>query len=217
MEKNNRNRAAAIVLIVAGLFLLADNHISFFTVVALLFLMLGVKRVRSDSPRKGFVFLAIGLVMLFGGHFSLILAIILISLGLFYIKSRQLHRSEAYIQKQRPIDSIRWGKDPWIVRDCAIWNVIGEIQIDLTFAIFEQKETTLVLQGVIADVDIIVPEGVGVSVTASVLFGQLDVGPQKEAGVTNKIVWQSPDYEYCDQQVKLIISYIVGDIDIKIV
>ncbi|TBL67916.1 cell wall-active antibiotics response protein LiaF [Paenibacillus thalictri] len=217
MEKNNRTRIAAIVLIVAGLFLLADNHIGFFTVVALLFIVFGVKKVRSAHNRKGYVMLGIGLLILFSGHLTIILSVILISLGFFYLKSKQVHKDDSFMQKQSMIDSIQWGKDPWILRNCAIWNVVGEVHIDLTYAIFEHKETTIILQGVIADVDIIVPEDIGISVTSSVMFGQLHVGMEKESGVTNKIVWQSPNYEFCDQQLKLIISYVVGDVDIKIV
>jgi lia operon protein LiaF len=98
-----------------------------------------------------------------------------------------------------------------------MWNLIGEIYIDLSLALPEQQETTLVLQGVLGDVDIIVPEDLGVSVTASVIVGQIDVAREKDTGVLNKIIWQSPNYETSDQKVKLIVSYLVGDIDIKIV
>jgi lia operon protein LiaF len=219
MEKRNdhRNRNIAIFLILAGLFLLVHNHMSFFTVIAIVLLLIGVKKIRSGSTRKGYVFLGIGTIIIIGGQISLVIAIVLMSLGFFYIKSKQLHRDDSYVQKQSLIESIRWGKDPWIVRNYAIWNIIGELVIDLTLAIHDQKETTLILQGVIADVDIVVPEGVGVSVQASVLLGQINAGPEKESGIANKIVWQSPDYEYCEQQVKIIIFYVIGDIDIKIV
>lgn len=216
MKKNNRNRNAAIVLIAVGLFLLFHNHVSFFTVAALFLIMFGVKKVRSGSARKGYALLAAGLLIIFGGHLSFIIAIILISLGFFYLKSKRVHRDDSYVQKQSMVESIRWGKEPWVLRNYSIWNVIGEVQIDLTYAIFEHKETTLILQGIVGDVDIVVPEDMGVSITSSVLFGQLDVGSEKEAGITNKVVWQSPDYEACDQQIKLIISYIVGDVDIKL-
>lgn len=212
-----RNRNIALVLIGAGIFLLADNHWSFLTVVALFLLLMGVHKVRSDSERKGYVLMAIGLLLLVGGHLPLIIAIILISLGFFYRKTRRMHREARHLQKKSLIESIRWGRDPWILRSMSIWNVLGELQMDLTYAIPEQKETTIVLQGVIADVDLIVPEDMGLSVTASVMFGQTSVGFDKEAGVLNKMVWQSPNYWTADRQVKLEISYIVADIDIKIV
>ncbi|MCZ8522852.1 MULTISPECIES: cell wall-active antibiotics response protein LiaF [Paenibacillus] len=212
-----RNRNMALVLIGAGLFLLADNHLSFFTVLALFLLLMGVHKIRSGAERKGYLLLLIGGLLLLGGNLPLIAAVILISLGFFYNKMRKVHKDERHVRKQSLIESIRWGRDPWILRNMSIWNVLGELQMDLSYAITEQKETTIVLQGVIADIDLIVPEDMGVSVTASVLFGQTSVGYDKEAGVLNKMVWQSPNYWTAERQLRLEISYIVADIDIKIV
>ncbi|CAG7650584.1 hypothetical protein PAESOLCIP111_06113 [Paenibacillus solanacearum] len=214
---SKRNRNIALVLIGAGLFMLADNHLSFFTVVALFLLLLGVHKVRSGAERKGYLMMIVGLLLLIGGNLPLIIAVVLISLGIFYNKSRKMHRSDRHVRKQSLIESIRWGKEPWILRNMSIWNVLGELQMDFTYAIPEQKETTIVLQGVIADIDLIVPEDMGLSVTASVLFGQTSVGYDKEAGVLNKMVWESPNYWTAERQVKLEISYAVADIDIKIV
>lgn len=212
-----RNRNIALVLIGAGLFVLADKHLSFFTVAALFLLLIGVHKVRSGNERKGYVLMIIGLLLLVGGNLLMIAAIILISLGFFYNKMRKMHQDDRRVRKQSLIESIRWGREPWILRSMSIWNVLGELHMDLTYAIPEQKETTVILQGVIADIDLIVPEDVGLSVTASVLFGQTSIGYVKEAGVLNKMVWQSPNYRTADRQVKLEISYIVADIDIKIV
>ncbi|NOU93879.1 hypothetical protein GC093_11670 [Paenibacillus sp. LMG 31456] len=215
-RNRNHNRNVALILIGVGIFLLANNHWGFFTVLALVLIFVGINKLRSASPRKGYVLIGIGAVILMGGNISLLIAVILISLGFFYIRSKQLHRNESYVKKSL-IESIKWGKEPWILRNSSIWNVIGELQIDLTYAIPEQRETTLVLQGVIADVDIIVPEDMGVSVVSSVVFGESDVGPNKESGILNKTIWQSANYETADNQVKLMISYIIADIDIKIV
>ncbi|WP_201318066.1 cell wall-active antibiotics response protein LiaF [Paenibacillus sp. EPM92] len=212
-----RNRNIALVLIGAGIFLLAHDHMSFITVVALFLLLFGVYKVRSGTGRKGYVLMIIGLLLLLGGNMPLVIAVVLISLGFFYHKSRKIDRDDRHYRKQSIIDSIRWGRDPWMLRDMSIWNVLGEIHMDLTYAIPEQKETTIVLQGVIGDIDFIVPEDVGVSVTASVLFGQTSIGYDKEAGVLNKLVWQSPNYWTADRQVKIEMSYVIADIDIKIV
>ncbi|AEI42084.1 cell wall-active antibiotics response protein LiaF [Paenibacillus mucilaginosus] len=212
-----RNRNMALMLIGAGLFLLADNHLSFFTVLALFLLLMGVHKIRSGAERKGYLLLLIGGLLLLGGNLPLIAAVILISLGFFYNKMRKVHKDDRHVRKQSLIESIRWGREPWILRNMSIWNVLGELQMDFSYAITEQKETTIVLQGVIADIDLIVPEDMGVTVTASVLFGQTSVGYDKEAGVLNKMVWQSPNYWTAERQLKLEISYIVADIDIKIV
>ncbi len=49
-----RNHNIALILIGAGLFLLADNHLSFFTVVALFLLLIGVHKFHSGDERKGY-------------------------------------------------------------------------------------------------------------------------------------------------------------------
>jgi lia operon protein LiaF len=214
--KKNRSRNTALVLIGAGLFLLLDHTIGFFPILAAFLVLLGIHKIRSHSDSKGYIWVVIGAIILLGNSFSFVVAIVLISLGFFYIRSKKVHRDDTYVQKQKVIDSIRLGKEPWILKDSSIWYVIGETHIDLSMAILEKKETTLILQGVLGDIDIIVPEDIGVSVQATVVFGQIDVAAHKEAGVMNKLFWQSPNYAQCDHQMKLIISYIVGDIDIKI-
>ncbi|TDF91854.1 cell wall-active antibiotics response protein LiaF [Paenibacillus piri] len=212
----NHNRNVALILIGVGILLLVNNHWGFFTVLSLVLIIVGINKIRSASPRKGYILIGIGAVILIGGNLSLLIAVILISLGFFYIRSKQLQGSESYVKKSL-IESIKWGREPWVLRSTSIWNVIGELHMDLTYAILEQKEITLVLQGVIADVDIIVPEDIGLSVVSTVLAGESDVGPNKESGILNKTVWQSENYETADNQVKIMISYIIGDIDIKVV
>lgn len=213
---DNRNRNTAIVLIAAGLFILIEHYISFFTIAALLFIALGIHRVRTSPDKTGYVMLGVGGVLLFSGHFTFILSVVLISLGLFYMKSKQAHRDESYLQKQTILESFKRGKEPWELRNMSMWNVIGEMNMDLSLVILDQKETTVVVQGVFGDVDVIVPEFIGVSVNATALIGQIDAGAEKETGLVNKVVWRSPNYEASDQKVNLLVSYVIGDIKIKV-
>ncbi|PYI50883.1 cell wall-active antibiotics response protein LiaF [Paenibacillus flagellatus] len=213
----NRNRNTAIVLIAAGLFILIEHYVSFFTIAALLFIALGIYKIRSSPDKTGYVLLAVGVILVFSSHFTFILSVVLISLGLFYMKSKQAHRDDSYTQKQSILESFKRDKEPWELKNTSMWNVVGEIYMDMSLVMLDQKETTIVLQGVFGDVDIVVPEFLGVSVQASALVGQINVGNEKETGLVNKVVWQSPNYETSDQKVKLLVSYLVGDIDIKIV
>ncbi len=88
--------------------------------------------------------------------------------------------------------------------------------MDLTTAILEHKETTIIVQGIVGDLDIIVPDYLAVEVNASLAVGQMNVGPHREAGFINKTVWRSLNYEAGEQKVKLVIGYLVGDIDVKV-
>lgn len=214
-KRQNRQRNTYLLLIGAGVFLLLNTLLGASAVVAVFMVLLGIYAVRSGSNKKGYLLLGVGLLVILGNHAAIVLALILMSLGFFYLKSRE-HHGGAFVQKQKLIESLKWDREPWVLRSMSLWYAIGELNLDFTLAIPEEAESTVVLQGIIGDIDIIVPDEMGVLVQSSVFFGQLEVGREKEAGVLNRIVWQSPNYDSSEQRVKLIVSYLVGDIDIKV-
>ncbi|MFD0867996.1 Predicted membrane protein [Chlamydia abortus] len=216
-QKTNRNRNAYLLFIGAGVFLLVQHVFGFEAIVALFLIFLGVQYIQSDAKKRGYVMLAIGLLFIMGDKMTIVVALIFIFLGLFYLKSKQQPKESNVRHKQRIIDSVKYDKGPWVLNNLSQWSLIGEMHMDLSLAIFEEKEVTVVLQGVIADIDLIVPEDVGVSIESSVLFGQIDVPHRKEEGMLNKLSWKSPNYDICENRVKFVVSYVVADIDIKVV
>lgn len=215
-QPNNRNKY--LVFIGAGVFLLLNNIVANPpTMIAMALLLLGIYSLRSESQRKGYVLLAIGAVILVGSHFAVILSLVLMSLGFFYLRSRKIHGDGNVIQRTKIIESQKRDKESWILRSMSLWCVIGELNLDFSLAIPEEKEIILVMQGVIGDIDLFIPEDLGISVESSVMFGQLHVATERESGMMNKIYWQSPHYATAETRVKLIVSYIVGDIDIKVI
>lgn len=213
----DKNRNIAFILIGVGLFMLFGKWISFFTIAALILFFIGLDQVRTrGNPKKGYMLFVIGGILLLLDHFTLLLGIILISLGLFYAKSKKVQRDDRYIQKQNLMSTIKWDREPWILRNMSLWHVVGEVSLDISLAIMEDRECVIVLQGALGDIDIVVPDDIGVQIEANVVFGQIDFNHEKEAGFMNKRVWKSMNYDVSEQKVKLIISYIVGDIDIRI-
>lgn len=217
-KRHKRHRNTYLLLIGAGLFLLFDKMLGASTVIAVFMVLLGIYAIRSGegSEKKGYLLLGVGMLLILGNHITIVLALILMSLGFFYLKAREHHGDGAFIQKQKLIESLKWDREPWVLRSMSLWYAIGELNLDFTLAIPEEHESTVVLQGVIGDIDIIVPEEMGVLVQSSVFFGQLEVGREKEAGMLNRIVWKSPNFDTSEHRVKLIVSYLVGDIDIKV-
>ena len=142
---------------------------------------------------------------------------VLISLGLFYKKSKDLHPHGDYVHKQGFISSLRYDREPWVLRSMSVWNFIGEMRFDMSLAMMEGKEATLVLQGCIGNLDIVVPDEMGLYVEGTVYVGQLGIAGTKREGVVNRLTWQSPNFATADTKVKLIITYYVGDVNIKIV
>lgn len=212
----NRNRNTAYMLMGAGLFLLLGNMIGFFTVTALLVVWLGIYKIRSGENKMGYILFGIGILMLLDNHFVMVTAIVLISLGYFFYKSKQVDKDESFVQKHNLLESIKYNKDQWVLRNTSIWSLIGEIHLDLTLAMMEEKEVTIILQGMIGDVDIIVPEDMGISVDSTTFVGQSVINKEKEAGLLNKVLWRSPHFEESEYKVRFVISYMVGDIKIKL-
>jgi lia operon protein LiaF len=216
-DKGNRKRNTYVLFIAAGAFILIYHLFGFAVVISILFILLGLRALRTAEMKKGYIMLGIGAILIIGHFFVPIVAIVLVSLGFYFLKTKQHHWKGAYLNRQKIIESLHWNKRPWSLHSMSNWNIIGEIKLDFGLAIWEEPEVTIILQGVIGDIDIIVPENVGIIVTGSVVFGQIEVELKKEAGMLNKIVWQSPNYHTCTNKVKLQVSYIVADVDVKII
>lgn len=210
----NRKRNTAVLLISAGLFIVLGNLIGFYTVAALLLLWLGLYKIRAGENKTGYALLIIAGLILLSGYFAFFLALILISFGFYFVKGRKVRQGE-YVQKQKLLESLKRTHEPWELKNMGIWSLAGEIHLDLSLAITNQRETNLVFQGLIGDVDLIIPEDIGAAVNGTVLLGQIQVEDQRDAGLLNKISWRTDNYETAEQKVNIEISYLIGDLHIK--
>jgi len=212
-----RNRNTAIFLIGAGLFLLLENRLGPFLVLALLLVGIGVYMTGIVRNRKGIALIAFGALLIVIQDWAILVGLMLILFVFLYYQTKKAKRSGYEHRKHSLAGSIRWDKEPWVLRDTSIWFAFGEVRMDLTLAIVEQPETTVLLQGGIGDIDIIVPEDMGVAIEASLVFGPLNIQMQREQGMMSKLHWKSANYDSSGNKVKLIVSYLVGDIDVKII
>lgn len=214
---NNRQKNTYLVLIAAGVFILLEHFVGFWKLVGLLLLLFGIYLVRNGSNKKGYALVIAGAFFVAGGPFAVIIGIVLISLGLFIKKSKDFHRDEAYSQRQSFIGSIRYDREPWVLRDMSVWHAVGEMKFDFSQAIQEEREVTVILQGLIGNLNIIIPEDLGLSVEGSVYVGQLVIAGERREGIGNKLIWQSSNYNQTEMKVKLIASYLVGEVNIKVI
>jgi len=215
---DTKKRFLAIGLIGLGVLMIFGKWLSFFTIVALFLLGYGIYKIRQgEDVRTGYILLAVGGGLILLDHFMLVVAILMVSLGLYYAKVRKTHPQGGYMQKQSITSSIHWDRDPWTLRNTSMWHVLGEIDIDMSLAISEGPDSILMFQGVVGDIDLAVSEDYGVEIEAFVLFGQIDFSLDRETGMLNRLYWKSPNYEEREHKVKIIISYLVGDVDIRLI
>lgn len=213
----DRNRWIALGCIAIGLLMIFGRWIGFFTIAALLLIALGVHYIRTGNVRNGYMLLGVGAVLILLEHLMLIIAISLISLGIFYRKAQRAHGSQNYVQRQNFMSNFDWNTSPWVMRSLSVWHVIGEADVDLSLSMPEEKDTVLMFHGLLGDIDIAIPEEYGVEIEALVLFGSIDAGREKETGFMNRLKWRSPNYDYSEYKVKFIVSYLGGDVSIRFI
>jgi lia operon protein LiaF len=213
---DERSRNTALVLIATGLYLLFGHMFGFFTVTSLVVVGLGVYKLQSGDNRTGYLLIGAGILFLALSHLSIIVAIILISFGYFLVRSHQLHKNPSYTQRQTILESIRWNREPWVLRSMSIWTVVGEMNLDLSLAIIEEPETTLVFNGIVGDIDIIVPDDIGVRIESTILLGQTKIGSEQQDGFVTRMNWQSMNFDRAEHRVVIMLSYVVGDVNVKV-
>jgi lia operon protein LiaF len=213
---NQRSRNTALLMIGTGLYLLIGNTIGFLTVTAILIVGLGIYQLRSGEARSGYILIGIGLVFLALNHLSIIIAVLLISFGYFLVRTKQLQQDPSSQQRYNFLASIRWNREPWVLHSMSIWSIVGEMNIDLSLAIIDEPETTLVFQGIVGDIDIIVPDDIGVRIDSTLIIGQTKIGYDQQDGLGTKMSWQSVNFDTAEHRVIVTLSYLVGDINVKL-
>lgn len=211
---DRRNRFIAMGLLGVGFLMMFGKWLGFLSIVALIFLLLGVYRTTKGVVKQGYTLMGVGAVLLLLDHLVLVLGICLVSLGLYFSKSKQLHDGGGYSQKQTFSSNFAWDRGPWVMHSVSSWHVLGETDIDLSLAMAEEKDTRMLFQGIFGDVDLHLADGYGVEIEAFVLFGSIEFGNQRDTGMMNRLVWKSPDFEQSEYKVKIIVSYLMGDVDI---
>ncbi|WP_150269179.1 cell wall-active antibiotics response protein LiaF [Paenibacillus tepidiphilus] len=213
---DKRSRMIAIGLIGIGCLMIFGRWIGFFSIVALVLLLLGVYRTTMGKVKQGYMLLGIGAALLLLDHLVLVLGICLISLGLFFAKSKKLQSGRNFMQKQSFSSRFDWELSPWIMKSLSSWHVLGEADVDLSLAMAEDKETMMLFQGIFGDVDILLSDNYGVEIEAFVLFGSIEFGDHRDTGMLNRLNWKSANYDSSEQKVKFYVSYLIGDLDIRV-
>jgi lia operon protein LiaF len=206
----------AILFIAAGIYVALGGVAGYATVNAVILLLIGIECYRWDRSRLSIILIAVSSLLLIVNQFALFAVIVLVSLGTYYIRARP-PAFGTYMSKHKLFLNMRLDEQSWVLHSMSFWHAVGEIRMDISLAVPEEKETTIVLQGLVGDLDFIIPDDCGIQVEASVLLGQISFKQMKEGGMFHRMSWRSPNYDDCEQKLKLQLFYLVGDIKIRTV
>ncbi|KAA8784954.1 lia operon protein LiaF [Paenibacillus sp. 4624] len=204
----------AVIIIVVGFLMLFNRNMNLLTAAALILLTVGMLQIRKGETKKGYRYLGVGAALLLLDNLMIVFLIVLASLAYFYSKNKKIHLHDDVMKKQNFMARYYWDQSSWRLRSMSLWHAIGEVNADLSLSIPEEKQTIVLLQGVMGNVRLTLPEDYGVEIEASVLFGRINLLGEQDSGMMNRLVWRTPGYESSEYKVKFVISYIVGDLNI---
>ncbi|AUZ27817.1 LiaRS two-component regulatory system accessory protein LiaF [Bacillus cabrialesii] len=115
------------------------------------------------------------------------------------------------------IGELQMMKQPFDLNDLNISGFIGDIKIDLSKAMIPEGESTIVISGVIGNVDIYVPSDLEVAVSSAVFIGDINLIGSKKSGLSTKVYAESSDFSESKRRVKVSVSLFIGDVDVKYV
>ncbi|CUB20409.1 LiaRS two-component regulatory system accessory protein LiaF [Bacillus spizizenii] len=115
------------------------------------------------------------------------------------------------------IGELQMMKQPFDLNDLNVSGFIGDIKIDLSKAMIPEGESTIVISGVIGNVDIYVPSDLEVAVSSAVFIGDINLIGSKKSGLSTKVYAASSDFSESKRRVKVSVSLFIGDVDVKYV
>lgn len=103
----------------------------------------------------------------------------------------------------------------WEVMDKEIWSFVGDVDLDFTQAIFPEDEVTFKLYRFVGDVDIIVPENIGISISSMGFVTEARLEGKKRGGFLTPIRYTSENFESSVKKIHLeMISFVT---DLKVI
>jgi len=166
----------------------------------------------------GIVIIVIGLMSLIGSLFDVDVGafcwpIGLIVLGVWLLLRPQLVSSDTAVQAKLVGDVRRHGA--WQVADEEIWIGVGDVRLDMTSADVPAGETRLRIFSFVGDVVLLVPEGVGVSVSSLAFVTDARVLGQRRESFFSSFHLTSDDYETAERKVRLETTSFVTSLRVK--
>jgi hypothetical protein len=112
-------------------------------------------------------------------------------------------------------DIVRSGE--WSVKNEEFWMFAGNVRLDMTHAQFPSGETTLYFNAFVADIDVVVPSDVAVSLSSTSFVADAELNGQRVERFLSGVRMTTPDYAGTERKLRLVTTCFVGDVKVKTV
>jgi predicted membrane protein len=103
----------------------------------------------------------------------------------------------------------------WQVTDEEIWAFITDLDLDMTKADIPVGETHIRCLGFIGDIELFVPEDVGVRVSSIAFVSDVTIPEHKQESFLSPVRLQSNNYKTAERKIYLETTYFVGEIKVR--
>jgi lia operon protein LiaF len=103
----------------------------------------------------------------------------------------------------------------WQVADEEIWLGVGDIKLNMTSADIPTGETRIRAFGLVNEIVLTVPQGVGIAVSSTSFATEAKMFGQKYSRVFAPFSFTSEGYETAERKVHLDLSYVVAEVKAK--
>lgn len=105
---------------------------------------------------------------------------------------------------------------PFELEDLQLSHALCDVTLDLSKAVIPDGESTIVISGLIGDVDIYVPYDMPVSVVSTALMGDLKILERRHSGFGCRVYAATPGFGHAPRRVKIAVSLLIGDVDVRV-
>jgi len=209
-----------------------------FIVLAIFSIVIGYRQLKQkNNSILGFVLIALGVGFLLFSLFISVAFTLIFAILLIY-NCYQLFRSsttparcnlnitpgpygdQPYLQtdpyfKNKFVGEYRNFNETHPLEDINLQIGFGDILIDLSEAIIPIGETVILIRGMIGSININVPSDVAVCLQLSLLCGKVKLLSDSKTAFNITKKYQSAHYKDASRKVKIVVSQLVGDIEVS--
>lgn len=164
----------------------------------------------------GSAIVALGFLLLLGNVFhidvgALIFPLILIALGIWLVLRRDSIESPTSVLFIGDVDK----RPSALQKDENYWVFVGDMDIDLSNAAFQEGVTHLNMNGFVGDIDIKLPPNVGVSLNSTAFVLNVRAGERKTERIASSFDWKSDNYDSASQKLDIESLFFVSEIELR--
>lgn len=110
------------------------------------------------------------------------------------------------------VGEVNIGDKPFEVEDKYYWLGVGTTDLNLTKAIFPDRETNLQVEGMIGEINIYLPPDIPVKITGQIHLGSITILGEEQSGFSKSVSYKTKGFDTATKRIVLHTNLSIGEI-----